>query len=50
MRSFKHVNARTVDESCALLGEYKGKAMLNAGGTELLSILKGEYLDRKSVV
>jgi xanthine dehydrogenase YagS FAD-binding subunit len=44
MRSFKHVNARTVDEACALLGEYKGKAMLNAGGTELLSILKGEYL------
>jgi len=44
MRSFKHVNTRTVDEACALLGEYKGKAMLNAGGTELLSILKGEYL------
>jgi NADPH-dependent glutamate synthase beta subunit-like oxidoreductase/CO/xanthine dehydrogenase FAD-binding subunit len=44
MRSFKHVNARTVDEACSLLADYKGKAMLNAGGTELLSILKGEYL------
>ena len=44
MRSFKHINARTVDEACALLEEYKGKAMLNAGGTELLSTLKGEYL------
>ncbi len=44
MRSFKHINARTVDEACSLLREYKGKAMLNAGGTELLSILKGEYL------
>jgi NADPH-dependent glutamate synthase beta subunit-like oxidoreductase/CO/xanthine dehydrogenase FAD-binding subunit len=44
MRSFKHINARTVDEACALLRKYKGKAMLNAGGTDLLSILKGEYL------
>ena len=44
MRSFKHINARTVDEACALLREYKGKAMLNAGGTDLLSTLKGEFL------
>ena len=44
MRSFKHINARTVDEARALLKEYKGKAMLNAGGTELLSTLKGGYL------
>jgi NADPH-dependent glutamate synthase beta subunit-like oxidoreductase len=44
MRSFKHINARTVDEASALLRKYKGKAMLNAGGTELLSTLKGEYL------
>ncbi len=44
MRSFKHTDTRTVDEACALLGEYKGKAVVNAGGTELLSILKGEYL------
>ena len=44
MRSFKHINARTVDEACTLLRKYKGKAMLNAGGTDLLSTLKGEYL------
>jgi len=44
MRSFKHINARTVGEAGALLKKYKGKAILNAGGTELLSTLKGEYL------
>ncbi|HUT70705.1 MAG TPA: xanthine dehydrogenase family protein subunit M [Desulfatiglandales bacterium] len=44
MRSFEHINARTVDEACALLGKYNGKAMLNAGGTDLLSTLKGEHL------
>jgi xanthine dehydrogenase YagS FAD-binding subunit len=44
MRSFKHINARTVDEACALLDKYNGKAMLNAGGTDLLSTLKGEHL------
>lgn len=44
MRTFKHINARTVEEACTLLGKYKGKAMLNAGGTDLLSTLKGECL------
>ena len=44
MRSFKHINAQTVDEACTLLGKYKGKAMINAGGTDLLSNLKGDYL------
>ena len=44
MRSFKHIHARTVDEACALLWKYNGKARLNAGGTNLLSILKGEIL------
>jgi NADPH-dependent glutamate synthase beta subunit-like oxidoreductase len=44
MKSFKHMNARTVDEACTLLGKYKGKAVLNAGGTDLLSTLKGECL------
>ena len=44
MRSFKHINARRVDEACALLDKYNGKAMLNAGGTDLLSTLKGEHL------
>jgi xanthine dehydrogenase YagS FAD-binding subunit len=44
MRSFKHIRARTADEACALLDKYKGKAVLQAGGTDLLSILKGEIL------
>jgi NADPH-dependent glutamate synthase beta subunit-like oxidoreductase len=44
MRSFKHINASTVEEASALLRKYKGKGVLNAGGTDLLSILKGEYL------
>ncbi len=44
MRSFAHISAATVDEACSLLRRYKGKAVLNAGGTDLLSSLKGEHL------
>jgi NADPH-dependent glutamate synthase beta subunit-like oxidoreductase len=44
MRSFKHIHARTIDEACKLLGKHKGKAVINAGGTDLLSTLKEEYL------
>jgi xanthine dehydrogenase YagS FAD-binding subunit len=44
MRPFTHFNARTVEEACELLAKYKGRAVLNAGGTDLLSILKGENL------
>ena len=44
MRSFKHINARTVDEARTLLEKHKGKAMLNAGGTDLLLSLKGGSL------
>lgn len=44
MKSFTHISARTVDEACTLLGKYHGKARLNAGGTDLLSTLKGEHL------
>jgi xanthine dehydrogenase YagS FAD-binding subunit len=46
MRSFTHVSAETVEEVCTLLRKYKGKAVLNAGGTDLLSTLKGEHLSR----
>jgi xanthine dehydrogenase YagS FAD-binding subunit len=46
MRSFTHISARTVEEACTLLRKYKGKAVLNAGGTDLLSTLKGEHLFR----
>jgi len=44
MRPFQHASAKTVDEACTLLRKYKGKAILNAGGTDLLSALKGEHL------
>jgi xanthine dehydrogenase YagS FAD-binding subunit len=46
MRTFSHIRARTVEEVCSLLRKYKGKAVLNAGGTDLLSTLKGEHLFR----
>ena len=44
MRSLKHISARTVSEACSLLRKHKGRAWLNAGGTDLLSTLKGEFL------
>jgi xanthine dehydrogenase YagS FAD-binding subunit len=44
MRSFKHVNANSVDEALSLLRDYEGRASLIAGGTDLLGILKGEIL------
>jgi len=40
MKSFKHYNATSVQEASALLAEHKGKAMINAGGTDLLGCLK----------
>lgn len=44
MRSFAHINARSVDEAVSILSEYRGKAVLNAGGTDLLGVLKDEIL------
>ncbi len=44
MRSFKHFHARTLEEASSLLKEYEGKAVLNAGGTDLLATLKAESL------
>ena len=43
MKSFTHINARTVDEACGLLRQYEGRALLNAGGTDLMGTLKGEH-------
>jgi len=40
MRSFTHVEARTVEEACGLLAEFDGRARVNAGGTDLLGVLK----------
>ncbi|MCX5806516.1 MAG: xanthine dehydrogenase family protein subunit M [Proteobacteria bacterium] len=44
MRSFKHIIAGSTEEACTLLLNYNGKAVLNAGGTDLLLTLKGENL------
>ncbi len=44
MKSFKHFDARTVNEACGLLGKHKGKARVIAGGTDLLGVLKDKIL------
>jgi xanthine dehydrogenase YagS FAD-binding subunit len=44
MKSFIHINARTVQETCAVLEKFNGKAKLNAGGTDLFLTLKGDIL------
>jgi len=44
MKPFKHVNAKTINEAVTLLKEYKGKAKLIAGGTDLLGELKDRVL------
>ena len=38
MRNFAHYDARSISEAVNLLAKYKGRAKLNAGGTDLLSI------------
>ena len=44
MRSFEHIDVHTIDEACTALRRYRGGARLNAGGTDLLQILKGDIL------
>ncbi len=44
MRTFRHFDAHTIDEACQLLSKYQGRAKFNAGGTDLLSVLKGDLL------
>ena len=44
MKSFNHVDAKTVKQAVTLLKKNKGKAKLIAGGTDLLSILKDKIL------
>lgn len=46
MRSFTHIHAHTIDEALSFLARYKGKAVLNAGGTDLLGVLKDEILPK----
>jgi xanthine dehydrogenase YagS FAD-binding subunit len=44
MRTFNHINARTVEEAAAALRRYQGKASAIAGGTDLLGKMKDETL------
>jgi len=44
MKSFDHVNAKTVKEAVKLLKNNRGRAKLIAGGTDLLSTLKDKIL------
>jgi NADPH-dependent glutamate synthase beta subunit-like oxidoreductase len=44
MKSFNHVDAKTVKETVTLLKKNRGKAKLIAGGTDLLSTLKDKIL------
>ncbi len=44
MKSFVHFNTRSVDEAIHLLKKYEGKAKINAGGTDLLGVLKDRIL------
>ncbi|TWJ17518.1 FAD binding domain-containing protein [Geobacter argillaceus] len=44
MRTFVHLNARSVDEAVEALVSYNGRARLNAGGTDLFGLLKDEFL------
>jgi xanthine dehydrogenase YagS FAD-binding subunit len=42
MRNFVHYDARSISEAVNLLAKYKGRAKINAGGTDLLAILKDD--------
>jgi xanthine dehydrogenase YagS FAD-binding subunit len=44
MRNFAHYDACSISEAVKLLARYKGRAKLNAGGTDLLSVLKDDIL------
>jgi len=44
MKPFTHYNARSVKEATGLLAQYEGKAKANAGGTDLLSAMRGKCM------
>ncbi len=44
MRTFEHINVHTIEEALETLGQYKEKALLNAGGTDLIGRLKDDIL------
>jgi CO/xanthine dehydrogenase FAD-binding subunit len=38
MQLFKHYEAHSTEEACRLLAQYEGRAFLNAGGSDLLTL------------
>jgi len=44
MKSFRHLTAVTVEACTALLARHEGRAVINAGGTDLLGVLKDRIL------
>jgi xanthine dehydrogenase YagS FAD-binding subunit len=44
MRTFNHINARTIDEAASALRRYRNKGCIIAGGTDLLGKMKDEIL------
>jgi xanthine dehydrogenase YagS FAD-binding subunit len=46
VKTFDHVNARSVDEALSLLRDYGGRACVIAGGTDLLGVLKDQILEK----
>ncbi len=44
MKRFEHHNAQSIEEAIELLNSYKGKAKVNAGGTDLLGALRNRAL------
>ncbi len=42
MRKFEHVTAKSPNEAVSILRQYKGKAMVIAGGTDLLGCLRDD--------
>jgi xanthine dehydrogenase YagS FAD-binding subunit len=44
MRDFAHQNARSIKQAVSLLAKEKGRAKLNAGGTDLLGLLKDRVI------
>ena len=44
MKPFRHLDAESLGAALTMLVEFGGKARVNAGGTDLLSVLKSEIL------
>ena len=42
MKEFKHLKAATVAEASSMLAQYKGKAALISGGTDIVTVIKSD--------